>query len=44
MSKSSTRNKIDVLKSWMLTLKTPKKKIKLSAEQLYEDLNKNKLV
>lgn len=42
MSKSSTRNKIEVLKSWMSTVKIPKKKVKLNPEQLYEDWNKKK--
>jgi hypothetical protein len=42
MSKSSTRNKIDVLKSWINTVKIPKKKTKLTIEQLYEELNKIK--
>jgi hypothetical protein len=42
MSKSSVRNKIEVLKSWMNTVKLPKKKIKATPEQLYEDWNKNK--
>ena len=41
MSKSSTRNKIDVLKSWMNTIKIPKKKVKLTTEQLYADWNKS---
>lgn len=42
MSKSSTRNKIEVLKSWMNTVKLPKKKQKLTVEQLYADWDKNK--
>jgi len=40
MSKSSTRNKIEVLKSWMNTIKLPKKKVKTTPEQFYEDWNK----
>lgn len=42
MSKSSTRNKIDVLKGWMATVKIPKKKTKLNPEHFYEELNKIK--
>lgn len=42
MSKSSVRNKIEVLKSWMNTVKLPKKKVKLSIEQLYNDWDKKK--
>jgi hypothetical protein len=37
MSKSSTRNKIEVLKSWMNTVKLPKKKTKQTLDQLYSE-------